>query len=304
MNSRGKLMRHAFINTGLVSLCVALSGMATAVDTSASAKARASGTAMAAADARMAAAQTPDPALVKAVADPARSARFVARDRYRHPAEELTFFGLKPNMTVVEVWPGSGYWTEILGPYLKSSGHYYAAVTVKGESQEEDTTTAKWRTRIEQEKDRFGNITITGLGKGHYEVAPANSADMVVTFRNLHNWDEAGYAQDALKGIYTALKPGGILGIEDHRGRTDKPQSEQTKTGYIRQDYTIEMAKKAGFEFVGASEINANPKDTKDYPEGVWTLPPTLTLGDKDREKYLAIGESDNYVLKFRKPAH
>ena len=285
------MIRHACINTVLVSLCVAVSGMAGAAS-------------KAVADTRMAAAQTTDPALTKAVADPARSARFVARDRYRHPAEELTFFGLKPNMTVVEVWPGSGYWTEILGPYLKSSGHLYAAVTAKGESQEEDTTTAKWRARIEQEKDRFGNITITGLGKGHYEVAPPNSADLVVTFRNLHNWDESGYAADAMKGMYAALKPGGILGIEDHRGRDDKPQDAQAKLGYIRQDYTIELAKKAGFEFVGSSEINANPKDTKDYPEGVWTLPPTLTLGEKDREKYLAIGEADNYVLKFRKPAH
>jgi predicted methyltransferase len=276
----------------LVSLCATLSGLAAAADTKQAAVA---------ATAQM---QAPDQGLAKAVADPARTPKFVARDRFRHPGEELAFFGVKPNMTVVEVWPGGGYWTEILGPYLKSSGHYYAAVTVRGESKEEDTTTAAWRTRIEQQKDRYGTVTITGLGKGHYDVAPPGSVDLIVTFRNFHNWMDGGYADEALKGMYTALKPGGILGIEDHRGRDDKPQDPKAKSGYVRQDYTIDLARKAGFEFVGASEINANPKDTKEYPEGVWTLPPTLALGDKDREKYLAIGESDNYVLKFRKPAH
>ena len=246
---------------------------------------------------------TPDPALTKALADPARSPKFVARDAARHPAEELTFFGLKPDMTVVELWPGGGYWTEILGPYLKPSGHYYAALTVTGESAEEDKTTAAWRKKVEGQKEHLGTITFTGLGKGHYEVAPAGSADMVLTFRNLHNWMDGGYVDEALKGIYTALKPGGILGIEDHRGLDTKPQDPKAKSGYVRQDYTIELARKAGFEFVGASEVSANPKDTKEYPEGVWTLPPTLALGDKDREKYVAIGESDRYVLKFRKPA-
>ena len=247
-------------------------------------------------------AQIPDPALSQAIADPARSPKFVARDRYRHPAEELAFFGLKPNMTVVEAWPGGGYWTEILGPYLKTSGHYYAAIPVSGESEEEDKTAAAWRKRVESQKDRFGTVNFTGLGKGHYEIAPPGSVDLIVTFRNIHNWMDAGYAEDVFKGMYTALKPGGILGVEGHRGRTDQPQDPKAKSGYVRQDYTIDMLRKAGFEYVGASEINANPKDTKDYPEGVWTLPPTLTLGDKDKAKYLAIGESDNYVLKFRKP--
>lgn len=250
-----------------------------------------------------AAAPAPDPALARAVADPGRSQKFVGRDRYRHPVEELTFFGLKPTMTTVEVWPGSGYWTEILGPYLKAKGHYYAAVTVPKESKEEDTTTAAWRTRVGEQKARYGAIEITELGKGHFDVAPAGSADLIVTFRNLHNWMEGGYVDEALKGLYTALKPGGILGIEDHRGRDDQPQDPKAKSGYVRQDYAIGLARKAGFEFVSASEINANPKDTKTWPEGVWTLPPTLALGDKDRDKYLAIGEADNFVLKFRKPA-
>lgn len=280
-------MRHACLRSILASICVVTVGLAAAADKKTGG----------------APAPAPDAALTKAVADPARSAKYTARDPFRHPAEELAFFGLKPDMTVVEIWPGGGYWTEILGPYLKQSGHYYAAVPVKGESQEEDDTTAAWKKRVEQQKDRFGTITLTGLGKGHYDIAPPGSADLVLTFRNLHNWMDGGYAEEALKGIYTALKPGGTLGVEDHRGRNDQPQDPKAKSGYVRQDYTIELAKKAGFEFVGASEINANPKDTKDYPEGVWTLPPTLALGEKDRAKYQAIGESDNYVLKFRKPS-
>ena len=265
-----------------VSLCLLAGGVAAAAD----------------------AQKAPDPALVKAIADPARTPKNVARDSARHPAEMLTFFGLTPKMTVVEVWPGGGYWTEILGPYLKTSGHLIAAVPVRGESAEEDKGTAAWRKKMEAQQDHIGTVKITGLGKGHYDVAPPGSADLIVTFRNLHNWMDGGYADEALKGFYTALKPGGILGIEDHRGRDDKPQDPKAKSGYVRQDYTIEAARKAGFEYVGASEINANPKDTKDYPDGVWTLPPSLALGDKDREKYLAIGESDRYVLKFRKPAH
>jgi predicted methyltransferase len=207
-------------------------------------------------------------------------------------------------MTVVEIWPGGGYWTEILGPYLKGSGHYYAVLPVTGDSGEEDKAITAWRGRMEGQKDHLGSIMFTQLGKGHYDLAPPGSADLIVTFRNIHNWMNDGYVDDVLKGLYTALKPGGILGIEGHRGLDTKPQDPLAKSGYVRQDYTIELARKAGFEFLGASEIDANPKDTKDYPKGVWTLPPTLTLGDVDREKYLAIGEADNYVLKFRKPKH
>jgi predicted methyltransferase len=244
-----------------------------------------------------------DPQLAAAVASPQRSANFVARDGARHPAEELAYFGLKPGMTVVELWPGSGYWTEILGPYLAKGGHYYVAQPVPGD-KEEDEGVARWRARVDGMKDRVGAITQTVLGKDHYDIAPPGSADLVVTFRNLHNWVGGGYADQALAGIYRALKPGGVLGVEDHRGRTDKPQDPKAEDGYLRQDYAIALAKKAGFEFVGASEINANPRDTKDWVDGVWTLPPTLSQGDKDRARYMAIGEADNFVLKFRKPLH
>jgi predicted methyltransferase len=244
-----------------------------------------------------------DPQLTMMVASSDRTASFKARDAARHPAEELTFFGLKPNMTVVELWPGSGYWTEILGPYLAASGKYYVAQPAPG-NKDEDEGVAKWRARMAGHKDRVGKITETTLGKDHFEIAPANSADLVVTFRNLHNWVNDGYADAALAACFRALKPGGILGVEDHRGRTDRPQDPKAESGYLRQDYAVALAKKAGFELVGSSEMNANPKDTKDWPDGVWTLPPTLSQGDKDRDRYMAIGEADNFVLKFRKPTH
>jgi predicted methyltransferase len=242
-----------------------------------------------------------DPALVAAVGSPARSAAAVARDSVRHPVEELTFFGLAPSMTVVELWPGGGYWTDILGPYLAPSGRYYVALPPAGNA-EDDSGVKRFHARIAAEKDRVGTIHETTLGPGHFDIAPPGTADLVLTFRNLHNWMDGGYADEALAAAFKALKPGGILGIEGHRGRNDQPQDPKAKSGYVRQDYTLALAKKAGFEFVAASEMNANPRDTKDWVGGVWTLPPTLSEGEKDRARYVAIGEADNFVLKFRKP--
>ena len=242
-----------------------------------------------------------DPALTAVIASPMRTAAFSARDAVRHPAEELSFFGLKPTMTVVELWPGGGYWTEILGAYLAPKGTYYVALPPSG-NKEEDEGVARWRTRIAAQADHLATIHETTLGAGHDEIAPAGSADLVLTFRNLHNWMDGGYAQEALAACFKALKPGGILGIEEHRGRNTVPQDPKAADGYVRQDYTIALARKAGFVLVGSSEINANPKDTKDWVDGVWTLPPTLSQGDKDRARYVAIGEADNFVLKFRKP--
>jgi predicted methyltransferase len=242
-----------------------------------------------------------DPTLSAVIASPDRPASAVGRDAVRHPGEELTFFGLSPKMTVVEIWPGGGYWTDILGPYLAAAGHYYIALPAPGDA-DEDAGVTRFRTRIALEKDRLGMIHETVLGANHFDIAPAGSADLVLTFRNLHNWMDSGFAEDAFAASFRALKPGGTFGIEEHRGRNDKPQDPKAKDGYVRQDYTIAMAKKAGFEFLAASEINANPRDTKDWVDGVWTLPPTLSQKDKDRAKYLAVGEADNYVLKFRKP--
>jgi predicted methyltransferase len=248
-------------------------------------------------------APAPDPALIAAVSDPARTAAFVARDKARHPAEELAFFGIAPNMTVVELWPGGGYWTEIMGPYLAKGGTYYASLNAPGD-KEEDAGVQRWRARVAAQKDRLGTIHETMIGAGHFDIAPPGSADLIVTFRNLHNVMEDGSADQALAAAFKALKPGGILGIEEHRGRNDKPQDPKAKDGYVREDYAIALAKKAGFVLVGSSEINANPKDTKDWVDGVWTLPPTLSQKDKDREKYIAVGEADNFVLKFQKPKH
>jgi predicted methyltransferase len=242
-----------------------------------------------------------DPALVAAVGSSARSPTAVARDSARHPVEELTFFGVAPTMTVVELWPGGGYWTDILGPYLAQGGHYYIALPAPGNA-EEDSSVKRLHARIAAEKDRLGTLHETTLGPGHFNVAPPGSADLVLTFRNLHNWMDGGYAGEALAAAFKALKPGGVLGIEEHRGRNDQAQDPKAKNGYVRQDYTLALAKKAGFEFVEASEVNANPRDTKDWVDGVWTLPPTLSQGEKDRARYVAVGEADNYVLKFRKP--
>src|SRR6202166_1877661 len=218
------------------------------------------------------AATSPDPALVSAVGSPARNPAAVARDVARHPVEELTFFGLGPTMTVVELWPGGGYWTDILGPYLVPGGHYYIALPAQGNA-EEDAGVKRFRARIAAEKDRLGTLHETTLGPGHFDIAPPGSADLVLTFRNLHNWMDGGYAEQALAACFKALKPGGIFAIEEHRGRNDKPQDPKAKDGYVRQDYAIALAKKAGFKMIASSEIDANPKDTKDWVDGVWTLP-------------------------------
>lgn len=241
-----------------------------------------------------------DSALQSAVSSSARSPAAVARDKARHPVEELTFFGLKPNMTVVELWPGGGYWTDILAPYLAPQGHYYVALEATANPEED--ADAKFKAHLASDKARFGAIQITALGAGHFDIAPPGSADLVLTFRNVHNWMDEGYVDQALQACFTALKPGGILGVEGHRGDAHVPQDPKAENGYVRQDYMIALAKKAGFVLDASSEIDANPRDTKDYPKGVWTLPPSFAEGDKDRAKYQAIGEADNFVLKFRKP--
>jgi predicted methyltransferase len=247
-----------------------------------------------------------DLTLDSAVGNPARSEKFVARDKTRHPLEELAFFGVTPQSTVVEIWPGGGYWTEILAPLLHDHGGYYVALQGKGATEaadaEADKLNALLHTKIEADMATYGKVTPTVFGVGQGEIAPPGSADFVLSFRNLHNWMKDGFAPEAFAAFYRALKPGGVLGLEEHRGQRDTPQDPKAEDGYVRQDYAIALAEKVGFEFAGSSEINANLKDTANWPKGVWTLPPTLRLGDQDRAKYEAIGEADNFVLKFRKP--
>ena len=231
-----------------------------------------------------------------------RSPGNVARDPYRHPAETLAFFGIRPDSTVVEILPGSGgYYMEILAPWLKDKGLYIAA-NRDGSQAQYQADHGKLLQRLIKEPDLYGKVLVTPFRADRHAIAPAGSADMVISFRNLHNWMEQGELQESLKAFYQALKPGGILGIVDHRGRTDLTQEAQQASGYVLQDVAIALIEKAGFKFDASSEANANPKDTKDYPEGVWTLPPSYRLKDQDRDKYRAIGESDRFTLRFLKP--
>ena len=248
---------------------------------------------------------TPDAKLQQIIAGPQRSPAALARDESRHPYELLHFFGLSEGQTVVEIWPGgAGYWTEILAPYLHDKGRYYAAVG-ESETGSEETlkSNAAFAAKLAASPAIYDKVVTTEFGGDRHEIAPPGSADLIVTFRNVHNWMADHDAEAAFRAFFRALKPGGVLGIEEHRGSPDRPQDPEAKSGYVRQDYVIALATSAGFRFAGSSEVNANPKDTKDYPEGVWTLPPTYRLGDVDRAKYQAIGESDRMVVKFIKPA-
>ncbi len=238
-----------------------------------------------------------DAALQAAVQNPQRTAKFVARDAARHPSAELEFFGLRPDASVVEIWPGGGYWTEILAPYLAAHGTYTVALPV---DSGDDHSAAKFRAKFEG-KPGYTGLHLVTLDKDQYGLKPG-SADFVLTFRNVHNWMGGGYALNMFQAFYSALKPGGILGVEEHRGLATVPQDPVADNGYVRQDYTVALAEKAGFKLVGSSELNANPKDTKVWPKGVWTLPPTFALGAVDHDKYAAVGEADNFILKFQKP--
>jgi predicted methyltransferase len=237
-------------------------------------------------------------ALAAAVAAPHRSEANKARDKYRNPEATLTFFGVKPTDNVVELYPGGGWYTEILAPYLSAKGTYTVAAPVGRGSD----NIAK---KLDSDAALYGkvkraNFPIKDAGT---PVAPG-SADVALTFRNVHNWRFGGTdaAQTAFNQIYAMLKPGGVLGVVEHRLPENMDSALEEKSGYMKKSSVIAFATKAGFKLVGESEINANPKDTHAWPDGVWTLPPVYRLGDKDREKYAAIGESDRMTLKFVKP--
>lgn len=241
----------------------------------------------------------PSAAIAEAVASPQRKPVNRLRDKYRHPAETLAFFGVAPDDTVVEIWPGGGWYAEILAPLLRDKGLYYGATEPIGKPRE--ATEAL----LASDPQRFGKVRLTVLTPGApSEIAPPGSADFVLTFRNVHNLQMAGdgVAAQAFADFYKALKPGGVLGIVDHRLPEAADRARERTSGYVKRSTVVRFAQAAGFKLVGESEINANPKDTTDWPDGVWTLPPALELGDKDRARYLAIGESDRMTFKFVKP--
>jgi predicted methyltransferase len=247
----------------------------------------------------------PDAALQAAIDGSWRDPANTPRDKYRHPGQTLAFFGIRPDMTVVEITPGGGWYAEILAPALRNDGKYVAAVVDPMAVAE-----GKGRDYQQRSKDglakkfaaapaQFDKATVVGYDPKAPSFGAPGSADLVLTFRNVHNWRSAGQAEGMFKGFYEVLKPGGMLGVVEHRAKADVPADD--KSGYVGQDQVIALAKAAGFELAGSSEVNANPRDTKDYPGGVWTLPPSNNHPDADDARYQAIGESDRMTLRFVK---
>lgn len=247
-----------------------------------------------------------DEALATAIAGAHRSEANRSRDQYRHPQQTLGFFGIKPSMSVLEITPGGGWYTEILGPWLNAHGQFIGAIwddTQAGAPKYFVNLNTQLRDKLAAAPDLYGKSKLILIDSKAPDFSAAGPVDAVLTFRNVHNWAQGGNAGDWFKAFHAALKPGGVLGVVDHRAKPGTTLESTLETGYLTEDYVIGLATAAGFVLEAKSEINANAKDTKDYAGGVWTLPPTLGLGDKDREKYLAIGESDRMTLRFRKPA-
>ena len=245
-------------------------------------------------------------AIDRALAGAHRAEANRARDIYRHPRETLQFFGLKPGMTVVEIWPGGGWYTEVLAPVLRGNGVLYAAHFHVDEKSPKYMGPSRdgFLKKLAAHPAVYDQVRVTAFNAPqNVAIAPAGTADLVLTFRNVHNWTAAKNDEASFRAFFTALKPGGVLGVVEHRAKEGAALEEMIKSGYMTEAYVIALAEKAGFRLAGRSEVNANPKDTKDHPRGVWTLPPTWRLGDQDRAKYAAIGESDRMTLKFVKPA-
>jgi len=257
----------------------------------------------------------PGVSLDAAIAGDHRAPSNPARDVYRHPREVLEFFGLTPRSTVVEIWPSGGWWTELLAPVLKPEGRYYAAGFALSARR-----TPEWRKRVQRDyqdklaarPDLYDAVVVTELSvPERVEIAPSGTADLVLTFRNVHNWMKGDYAPRMFEVMARALKPGGILGVVEHRAPAGTSIEEMRRSGYVTEDHVISLAREAGLQLDARSEINANPRDTADHPAGVWTLPPSLRhcRGMEDVVKrddctryYRAIGESDRMTLRFRKP--
>lgn len=255
-------------------------------------------------------ATTPDAAtdakLRQSLAGAQRTDKEKARDVYRHPLETLEFFGLRDDMTVVEISPGGGWYSAVLAPVLRDKGKLIVAGgDPNGDPKSEGTQNAKaLQARFQQMPQAFDKVQAVVVKRGAVSFGPPESADMVLTFRNFHNWVGSPAMGEILAASFAVLKHGGVLGVTDHRAKPGAPTDAKTvdDTGYVPEDFVIQTIEHAGFKLAGKSEINANAKDTKDYPKGVWTLPPSYELGDQDHAKYEAIGESDRMTLKFVKP--
>ena len=229
----------------------------------------------------------------------------VARDSHRHPYETLLFFGIEADMTVAEIDPGIGTWyMEILAPFLRQRGTYYAVADDPEADMDayDRQNHESFLRNVSDQPALFSHARIMPFSPLHKDIAPVASVDMVLTFRSLHNWLEEGIAEAAFAAFYRALRPGGILGVVQHRANDNMPQEPTTPNGYVHEWHVIELAESAGFRLVARSEVNANPHDTKDYAGGVWELPPTLAVSESERPVRIAIGESDRMTLKFMKP--
>lgn len=261
-------------------------------------------------DAATPAASTPAPttadSFATVIAGAWRDPANVARDQWRHPQQTLAFFGVRPDQSIIEITPGGGWYAEILAPLLREHGHYVGVLidpdsaTSAGARNFYGEQTSKLEAKFAANPEVYDKAELRKFAVREPVLGEAGSADVVLTFRNVHNWLTSGTADAMFKAFFTVLKPGGVLGVVEHRANADVPEGD--RSGYVGQDQVIAMATAAGFVLEAQSEINANPADTKNHEAGVWSLPPVLRLGDKDRDKYLAIGESDRMTLRFRKP--
>jgi predicted methyltransferase len=248
---------------------------------------------------------TTEAALRAAVASPERAEADRARDAARHPVETLLFFGLEPDMRVLELWPGRGWYTEILGPVLREKGELSVTNADPNGPQDEYShkMAREYAAWLAKNEARIGKVNaIVVAPPDRISLGDANRLDLVVTFRNNHSWLNGGYQDAVYREVFRVLKPGGVLGVVQHRAPVGADAAVSAKSGYVPEAEVIAAAEAAGFVLAAKSEINANPRDTKDYPKGVWTLPPGFAEGEKDREKYAAIGESDRMTLRFVKP--
>ena len=247
-----------------------------------------------------------DAALKAALAGAQRTPAFVARDAWRHPYETLQFFGLRPGMTVVELSPGGGWYTEILAPYLRDKGRLVLAADDPASVNAYNRRSAeRLRAKLGAQPAVYDRVQLAVFAPpAQLQFAAPGSVDLVLTFRNVHNWAAEGdeTVRAVFKSVFDCLKPGGTFGVVDHRLPADRVQDAKASSGYLHVAYVVRLAEGAGFKLAGASEVNANPVDSADHPNGVWALPPTYANKDKDRARYEAIGESDRFTLRFTKP--